>query len=73
MKFLHFIYLSEGVGLQKEGNAIATNIASQPVERGHARTVLSCVLSVSFIIYGRFPVLLFSTKYLRSLMILSYI
>lgn len=62
MKVPCFIYLSEGDGLQKEGNVTATNVASQLVERGHARTVLSCVPSVSFIIYVRLPVFLFFHK-----------
>lgn len=51
MKVLCFIYLSEGDVLQKEGNAIATNVASQPVEKGHSKAMFSPILSGSFTVY----------------------
>lgn len=48
--------------LRKEGNTVAANVASQPLERGRATAVFSLPLSVSFIIYIKFTLFLFFHK-----------
>lgn len=51
--------------LKKEGNKIATNVASERLEKGHVRAIFSPILLISFTIYIRFTISLFFHKALE--------
>ena len=53
--------------LKKEGSKIATNVASEHLEKGHVRAIFSLILLISFTIYIRFIISLFFHKALEVL------